>query len=106
MTASKFRTLALSIAGAAESTHMNHPDFRLQGRIFASLGYPNDKHAMVKLTPAQQKQFMEAARNVFTPCKGAWGRRGATAVYLPSARVALLREALKQAARNLSTRER
>ena len=102
MTPSKFRSLALSISGAVESAHMNHPDFRLQGRIFATLAYPDDQHGMVKLTPAQQKQFIQDAPQVFTSCSGAWGRSGATAVHLPSARVPLIRSALQLAAGNLT----
>ena len=57
MTADRFRRLALEISGAIESSHMNHPDFRIGGRIFASLGYPDDEHGMVKLTPEQQRIF-------------------------------------------------
>ena len=101
MTIEKFRTLALSIPGAVESAHMGHPDFRLEGRIFASLGYPDERHGMVNLAPLQQKKFVEMAPEVFSPCAGAWGRRGATAVHLASARVSLVRAALKEAHRNV-----
>jgi len=61
---------------------MNHPDFRIAGKIFASLGYPDDEHAMVKLTPEQQQLFLKKAPKVFTPCAGVWGERGATSVSL------------------------
>lgn len=101
MTSDKFRSLALSIPGAVESAHMDHPDFRLRGRVFGSLGYPDEKHGMVKLAPAQQKQFIELAHDVFSPCNGAWGRQGATAVHLPSATVGLVRQALQEAAGNI-----
>jgi len=57
MTANKFRSLALEISGALESSHMDHPDFRIGGKIFASLGYPDDEHGMVKLTPEQRGHF-------------------------------------------------
>jgi hypothetical protein len=98
MTASQFRKLALSIPGATESAHMAHPDFRLNGKIFATLGYPDEKHGMVRLAPEQQTKFIKKAPNVFSPCAGAWGKRGATSVHLASAQVPLLRAALAAAA--------
>jgi hypothetical protein len=101
MTAEKFRSLALSMPGASESAHMGHPDFRAEGKIFATLGYPDEKHGMVKLAPEEQKKFLKKAPEVFSPCKGIWGQRGATAVHLPSARVGLIRMALDAARRNV-----
>jgi len=53
MTTDEFRNLALQISGVIESAHMGHPDFRIEGKIFATLGYPDDAHGMVKLTPEQ-----------------------------------------------------
>jgi hypothetical protein len=100
VTVEKFRSLALSISGASESAHMGHPDFRLEGRIFASLGYPDERHGMVKLAPQQQRKFVKMAPEVFSPCAGAWGRRGATAVRLAPARVGLIRAALDDARLN------
>ena len=85
MTAEVFRKLALAQTGAVESAHGDHPDFRAGGRVFASLGYPDDAHGMVKLTPEHQAALIEKAPHIFSPCKGVWGRRGATAVHLPSA---------------------
>src|SRR5689334_13176394 len=76
MTANKFRSMALEISGAVESSHMNHPDFRIGGKIFATLGYPNDEHGMVKLTPEQQRKYLKKAPGVFHPCAGAWGKGG------------------------------
>jgi hypothetical protein len=78
MTADKFRNLALEISGASESLHMSHPDFRVGGKIFATLGYPDDEHGMVRLTPEQQRTFRHKAPSVFEPCAGAWGKRGKT----------------------------
>jgi hypothetical protein len=103
MTADKFRSLALKILGALESSHMNHPDFRIGGKVFASLGYPDDEHGMVKLTPEQQRSFITKAPGVFGPCAGAWGRGGATSVHLRSAPVGLLRAALDAASKNVTT---
>ncbi len=104
MTAQKFRSLALAIPGAVESVHMNHPDFRIGGKIFASLGYPDDEHAMVSLTPEQQPLFMKNAPAVFTPCAGAWGKRGATSVLLGPAKVVTVGAALKAAAENIASK--
>ena len=102
MTADNFRRLALEVPGAIESAHMGHPDFRIEGRIFATLGYPDESHGMVKLTPEQQRAFLEQAPGIFAPCNGDWGRQGATSVYLPSARAALVRTALESARRNVT----
>ena len=99
MTADKFRSLALEIPGAIESAHMNHPDFRINGRVFASLGYPDDDHRMVKLTPEQQRAFLKNAPGVFEPCAGAWGKQGSTSVALAAAKVDLLRAALEAASK-------
>ncbi len=79
---------------------MGHPDFRLQSRVFVTLGYPDERHGMVKLAPPQQEKFVKMAPEVFSPCAGAWGRRGATAVRLSSARVGLIRAALDEARLN------
>ena len=58
MTPNEFRELALSFPEAIESAHMRHPDFRVGGKIFATLGYPNENSAMVKLSPNEQKEFV------------------------------------------------
>ena len=97
MTAEAFRKLALGLPGTEESAHCGHPDFRTGGKIFASLGYPDSSHGMVKLTPEQQADFIEQAPQVFSPCKGVWGQRGATAVHLPSATKPLVCAALQAA---------
>jgi hypothetical protein len=100
MTPNEFRELALSFPEAIESAHMHHPDFRVGGRIFATLGSPNENSAMVKLSPAEQKEFVRSSPGVFTTAKGAWGRQGSTIVYLPSATIDIVREALTAAWRN------
>ena len=101
MTENEFRAAALKVAGAIESAHMNHPDFRVSGKIFASLGYPDDGWGMVKLTPEQQRTFMKEAPEIFVPCAGMWGRYGATSVHLASARKRIVSQALTIAAQNL-----
>lgn len=100
-----FRKLALSLPGAEEREHMDHPDFRVGGRIFATLGYPDERWAMVKLRPKQQAQLLRKNPGVFTPVKGGWGLKGATHVRLKGAEPRVLREALGMAWRNLETRK-
>jgi hypothetical protein len=100
MTTNDFRELALSFPEAVESAHMRHPDFRVGGRIFATLGYPDEDWAMVKLSGDAQKEFVRRDPGVFKPVKGAWGRQGGTNIYLPSATIEIVREALTAAWRN------
>ncbi len=97
MTAKDFRRLALSFPETEARTHMQHPDFRVAGKIFATLGYPDKDHAMVKLTPLEQEMFVKAHPTVFNPCNGAWGRRGCTNVRLNGARKPSMRRALEAA---------
>ena len=100
MTALEFRRIALSLPQASEATHLGHPDFRVAGRIFATLGYPRGGWGMVKLTPEQQEFFVRALPAVFAPVKGGWGRGGATNVRLRAAKQGAVREALITAWRN------
>ncbi len=100
MTANDFRQLALSFPEAIESAHMRHPDFRVGGRIFATLGYPDEDSAMVKLTREAQAEFVRRNLGVFKPVKGAWGRQGSTNIYMPAAKVETVRKALTAAWRN------
>jgi hypothetical protein len=80
--ADTFRRLALSFPGAVEQGHMGHPDFRVGGKIFATLGYPDTAHGMVVLLPEQQELALDAEPKVFSLATGAWGRGGATLVSL------------------------
>jgi hypothetical protein len=89
--------MALSLPEATESSHMDHPDFRVAGKVFATLGYPDSSWGMVKLTPREQREFVAAEPGAFVPVKGAWGRRGATAVNLRAVRSRTLRDALEAA---------
>jgi hypothetical protein len=91
--------MALEIPEAVERSHMNHPDFRVAGKIFASLGVPDENWGMVKLTPEQQRALIERAPEVFRPSSGAWGRQGYTNVYLGSAKANIVRTALNAAAK-------
>jgi len=97
MTPNEFREIALSFAGAIESAHMNHPDFHANGRIFATLSYPDDKSAMVKLAMADQQRLVAAHPHVFYPAKGAWGLQGSTMIHLDAAHPDLMTQALELA---------
>jgi hypothetical protein len=81
-TPSDFRRLALALPGAEERSHRVHPDFRVGGRIFATLGAPNEAWAMVALLPEQQELAVDAEPEAFRPAAGAWGRGGSTLVDL------------------------
>ena len=89
-----FRRLALGLPGVVEAQHMGHPDFRVGGRIFATLGSPDPDWGMVQLTPELQEALVHAQPKIFTPVKGGWGRGGATNVSLRAATVTALRPAL------------
>jgi hypothetical protein len=101
MTASEFRNLALDLPQTCESSHMDHPDFRVGGKIFATLG-PAEAWGMVKLKPPQQQRLMRAEPRAFAPAAGAWGKRGSTIVHLESARIETVRDALKLAWLNVA----
>jgi hypothetical protein len=100
MNSAEFRKIALSLPETEERQHMSHPDFRVAGKIFATLGYPNKTRGMVKLSPEDQHYFSKDYPDVFIPVKGAWGRRGATSVHLKSARKDVLAKAIQAAWRN------
>ena len=105
MTLEGFRRLALGMPEASEGSHMGHPDFRVRGKIFATLGYPDGGWGMVRLTPDQQEAFVSAEPAVFVAVKGGWGRRGATNVRLRAAKTRSLRVALAAAWRNVAPRQ-
>ena len=99
MTADDFRRIALGMEGAVEAAHMGHPDFRVNGRIFATL-HADNQYGMVALTAEQQQTFMEDYPAAFSPEAGAWGRQGCTAVRLEVVDDDALGEALTLAWRN------
>jgi YjbR len=100
MTPDQFRRLALAHEGAEERAHHHHPDFRVNGKIFATLGYPDHTRAMVILTPEQQAEFIHDYPEVFAPCAGAWGRNGSTSIALPKATKAIMQPAVQAAWQN------
>jgi len=101
MTGNQFRRLALNLPEATESSHMNHPDFRVGGKIFATLG-PKEAWGMVKLTPRQQAEFIKEHPQSFEPVSGGWGQRGATKVLLKTATKSAVAPALIAAWQNIA----
>ena len=93
MTSEDFRDIALSMQGAVESAHLGHPDFRANGRIFATL-QADEEWGMVKLLPDEQQELLREQPEVFTPASGAWGRQGCTMVRLAAADPAVLKGAM------------
>lgn len=104
MTKDDFRKIALTLPDTIESSHMEHPDFRVGGKIFATL-MPEDGWGMVKLTPDEQEALVQAAPDVFSPVKGGWGRQGATRVWLKAATKAIARDGLTAAWRNRAPKQ-
>jgi hypothetical protein len=102
MTSQDFRDIALSLPEVSENVHMDHPDFRVRGKIFATLGYPDLGSGMVKLRPEEQVTFVGAEPAAFAPANGAWGRRGATVVRLETVTETTLRHAIVCAWRNIA----
>lgn len=99
MTANDFRRIALGMDGAIESSHMNHPDFRVNGKMFASIHHDH-KWGMVKLTSEQQERFVRDTPESFTPENGAWGLAGYTKVQLKTVDEDTLGEAMTLAWQN------
>jgi len=97
MDAEDFRRIALSFEGAEEGSHMAAPDFRVGGRIFATLASAAQGYGNLMLTPEQQAAFVEELPEVFVPVAGGWGRMGATHIRLASASEDVLAGALHTA---------
>jgi hypothetical protein len=93
MSPDDFREIALSMQGAVEGAHMNHPDFRANGRIFASL-HADDVWGTVMLAPDEQQELLALKPKMFKPSSGAWGRQGCTDVRLDAADARTLRQAM------------
>jgi hypothetical protein len=106
MTPNQFRRIALSLPDAVEGAHMGHADFRVGGKIFATLGHPDPACGMVQLKPDQQALLVETSPKVFTPVPGGWGRQGSTHVRLAAADAATLKHALTMAWTNRAPKAR
>jgi hypothetical protein len=103
MTPNGFRKLALRLPDTEEREHMNHPDFRVRGKIFATLAYPSTAYGMVSLWPDQQAALVKRHPEMFSVIGGKWGAQGATRVLLSEASEDVLADALQQAWEKHST---
>jgi hypothetical protein len=97
MTPSDFRRIALSFEGAEEGSHFGAADFRVGGRIFATLASESQGYGNLMLTPEQQAAFVEEQPEIFLPIPGGWGKSGATHIRLGAANEDLLNGALQTA---------
>ena len=97
LTVKDFRRIALSFESVEESSHMDSPDFRVGGRIFATLAAAKKGYGNLLLTPEVQQNFVAELPEVFLPIPGGWGRNGATHVVLASASEDVLEGALRTA---------
>ena len=97
MDAEDFRRIALSLEGAEEGSHMGARDFRVGGRIFATLASQGQGYGNLMLTPEQQAAFVEELPEVFVPIAGGWGRMGMTHIELAPAPEDVLAGALRTA---------
>lgn len=104
MTSDQFRKLALSFPDAEERSHMNHPDFRMGGKIFATIS-PDPAFAMAKLTSEQQATFLKDHPAIFKPASGKWGEGGATMISLALVDTETAGAALTLAYENLSKKK-
>jgi hypothetical protein len=97
LNAADFRRVALSLDGAEEGSHMGAPDFRVGGRIFATLASQHEGYGNLMLTPEIQADFVNDAAEVFLPIRGGWGRMGMTHICLAKATEDVLAGALRAA---------
>ena len=97
MTAASFRRIALSLPEAVEGSHFGHADFRVGGKIFATLALEKEGFGVLLLTSEQQAGMVEDAPEIFSPVSGGWGRQGATRVRLAKVPADILRAALQTA---------
>jgi hypothetical protein len=105
MTADEFRRTALSFPGATEGSHMGHPDFRVAGKIFATLGYPDAGSGTIMLSPSDQDLLLRGHARAFAAAAGAWGRAGSTSVKLRTAPRQVVTIALESAWKRRATRQ-
>ena len=101
MTVATFRRLALGLPEAVEGAHMGHADFRVGGKVFASLG-PDQDWAMVKLGPDDQADLIGEGKGPYQPASGTWGLRGCTIITLRRASEARVRRAIAAAWRHVA----
>src|SRR6266849_6552523 len=97
MTGDDFRAIALSLPDTAEGSHFGHADFRVGGKIFATLAYEKNGCGVLILTPEQQADMVRDAPAMFSPVPGGWGRQGSTRVHLANVTPDILEAALRTA---------
>jgi len=97
MTAADFRRIALSLPEAGEGSHFGNADFRVGGKIFATLALEKEGYGVLLLTPEQQAGMVEDDPKVFSPVPGGWGRKGSTRVFLARVPSDILEAALRTA---------
>jgi hypothetical protein len=97
MTPDDFRRIELSLDGAEEGSHMGAVDFRVGGRIFATLASVKQGYGNLMLTPEQQADFVGEQPDIFVPIAGGWGRMGSTHIRLAAADEDILEGALRAA---------
>lgn len=97
MTEKDFRRIALSMPEAVEGSHFGHADFRVGGKIFATLGLISEGYGVLLLTPEQQSGMVEDEPKIFSPVPGGWGRKGSTRVLLSKVPKDILEAALRAA---------
>jgi hypothetical protein len=97
MTAADFRRIALTLPEAVEGSHLGHADFRVGGKIFATLALASEGYGVLLLTPEQQAGMVEDEPKIFSPVPGGWGRNGSTRVSLAKVKPDILEDALRMA---------
>ncbi len=105
MTAAGFRRVALSLPEAVEGSHFGNADFRVGGKIFATLSLQSEGYGVLLLTPEQQAGMVEDEPGIFSPVPGGWGRNGSTRVLLAKVAPDILEAALRMAWREKSAEE-
>ena len=97
MTPKTFRRIALSLPEATEGSHFSNADFRIAGKIFATLALEHQGYGVLLLTPDQQAGMIQDAPEIFSPVPGGWGEKGATRVTLAKVPADILKAALRVA---------
>ena len=92
-----FRKIALSLPEATEGSHFSNADFRIAGKIFATLALEHQGYGVLLLTPDQQAGMIQDAPEIFSPVPGGWGEKGATRVTLAKVPADILEAALRVA---------
>ena len=92
-----FRRIALSLPEATEGSHFSNADFRIAGKIFATLALEHQGYGVLLLTPDQQAGMVQDAPEIFSPVPGGWGEKGATRVSLAKVPADILKSALRVA---------